>query len=142
SRGGGTGGCGGRGGAANSVWISRPSDSHRGERPRVADRQRRTSGFEQQRSSGSTHLDLSEAAVDEQLAAGDVAAVVRGEERYRGGDFICPTDATERNPVAKQLVQALAVLLRELAKTRRIARSRTDHVDADFSLPQVRGPSS
>src|SRR5207253_3639314 len=46
--------------------------------------------------------DLRESAVDEQLDAGDVAAVLRGEERHGAGDVIGPTEAAERDPVAKR----------------------------------------
>ena len=75
--------------------------------------------------------DLRQAAVDEQLAARDVSAVVRGEERHGAGDVIGPADAAERDPVAVAVVQALAVGVGEAAKPRRIDRSRANHVDVE-----------
>src|SRR5919197_1693167 len=71
----------------------------------------------QMRSSHGLHL--CEAAIHEQFRSRDVAAVVGGEKYHGLRDLIGPTDAAERDPVAIELVQALAVRFHEAAKPRR-----------------------
>src|SRR5439155_16589349 len=85
---------------------------------------------------------LREAAVDEQLGAGDVARVVGGEEHHRFRDLVRRADPAEGNGARDGLAALLADIggRQQVAQAGRIDRAGADGVHADAAGLQVRRP--
>src|SRR6218665_1227240 len=86
-------------------------------------------------------LDLRDAAVDEQLDAGDVAAVVRGQERDGAGDFVRRSSTLQGN-AGGALLELLDLLLVEaqLGVAPGGDEAGADGVDADAAALEIHRP--
>src|SRR6516164_3030752 len=89
-------------------------------------------------------LDLGHAAIDEQLDAGDVAAVVRGEEHGGFRHLVRPAHPAQRHGSGEAHLELIDSLLRQtgLVEDGRFGVSGADGVDADLAVPQVGGPAA
>src|SRR5262249_3067300 len=76
---------------------------------------------------------LPEAAIDAELGAGDVRAVIGTEERDDLRDVVGMTDASERHAISILLREAIAVGANEPLQARRVDQTGTDDVHADLS---------
>src|SRR3954466_11114850 len=89
--------------------------------------------------------DLREAAVDEELDAGHVAALVRSEERDDLGDLVGGARAAGGDLRQHALDEFVHLLLVELESDRVSGRgddAGADRVDADAPRAQVVGPAA
>jgi hypothetical protein len=80
---------------------------------------------------------LSHAAVDEQLDAGDIAAVIRRKEYHRLGDLIgraCAAQRRGRGGLRLDLFDLLVAQTQRVRVTGRDDRARADDVDADLAV--------
>src|SRR3989441_3468835 len=87
--------------------------------------------------------DLGHAAVDEQLDAGDVAAVVRRQEQRGLRDLVRVAHPTQRNRPDHVLLELLDLLLAQpqAVEARRVDRTRADRVDADLAGLEIDRPA-
>src|SRR6476646_2292531 len=89
-----------------------------------------------------TGSDRAHAAVDQQFAAGDEAAVLRGQKQHRGGDLLGPRHAAERD-VRGMLGAHGGRLLGRIdlgVNQRRVSRTRSDRVDPDAAVLELHRP--
>lgn len=84
-------------------------------------------------------LDLAAAAVDEDLVAGDEAGVIGGEERDCLGEFVRAAHAAHRDSRG-DLVHRLRLGAERVAEELGVNGARTDNVDPDATVLQIRGP--
>jgi hypothetical protein len=90
-------------------------------------------------------LYLSQAAIDEQLYAGDVAAVVGGQEQDGLRDFICGAGTAQWNIAYRALYKRVDLFLRHTKRgvvARRRDNARTDCIPPDLALLEVYGPGA
>src|SRR5262249_47965332 len=88
--------------------------------------------------------DLGLAAIDEQLDAGDVTAVVRGEEHGGIRHLVRRADPAHRHAGDEARLELVALLPRRpaLLEDGRLDRAGADDVDANPAVPEVGGPAA
>src|SRR5262249_25312554 len=89
-------------------------------------------------------LDLGHAAIDEQLDAGDVAAVVGGEEQGSVRHLVWRAHPAQWHGGDDARLHLVDLLPRPpgLAEARRFSRAGADGVHADLAVPQLRRPAA
>src|SRR2546422_394410 len=95
-------------------------------------------------SGGRVGLDLGHAAVDEQLDAGDVAAVIGRQEERGLRDLVGAAHPPHRNRGHDILLELLDLRLAQpqAIEARRLDRTRADRVDADPAPLEIDGPAA
>src|SRR5689334_16614208 len=90
----------------------------------------------------SVDSDRAHAAVDEQFAAGNEAAVVTREEQHRSRDLFGPSHAAERDIRGMFCANGSSLFWRTGlgVDQRPVARSRRDRVDPDATLLELHRP--
>src|ERR1700756_4853775 len=83
--------------------------------------------------------DLNRTTVDEELYAGDVGAVVGGEEYRRLGQIVRRTDPAERNGGDDR---GLLLIRHEMGKAGGRRVPGAEHVDADVAALEVDDPGT
>lgn len=84
------------------------------------------------------YLQLSTAAVDRQLDAGDAGSVVRGQNCFRGSNFARLAEPLDRDRLEQGVARLPGIGFRKagLAERRHLVHAGADSVDADISDDQ------